>query len=78
MNEQKMTVNVNLFPAIINDDYDGLTDEEADKVEKFIYQMNDEFTGHFSYDSDEQSEFAFCEVLRQYGDCKTLTFVEME
>ena len=57
------------FPAIINDDYSGMSDEDSAACRDFLESLPN---GHFDCDSNEPPFFAFCDIARVKGMCHTL------
>ena len=75
----EFTVAGHFLSYLINGDVSGMTDEE----ERQVYAFEAEAMGviqncHWSYESDEESFFARCEICDLMADCITLQLVNMD
>ena len=62
------------LPAIINVDYSGLEEDEADRLDDFLsYVKETHGPGHWSC-NDEERDFARCDVVGLYSDCYRMIY----
>jgi len=72
------TVATHFLSALINGDETGLDDDESAQLGDFMdFVMVSAPVGyqfaHFSYESDEEGNFAQCDICQMQADCATLT-----
>jgi len=73
--QHTFTVLTEFLPALINDDFSGLTESEDVRVSEFISTVRDQYgIGHFDCDPNETAEFTKCEIIDARGMCVTLTY----
>lgn len=66
------------LPALINDDVSGMDEPEIDALTTFelsayLTAVDDGFTvGHWDADSDDDTNFARCDVSNLYADVTTV------
>jgi len=67
------------LPAIFNNDYTGLDDEEERLLDAFLDEVREVHgDGHWSFPDDDESFFGLDEVTGLYADCHTLQYVVLE
>jgi hypothetical protein len=67
------TINENLLCALINDDYSGLNESEELNLNYFTRDLDNTYEQyHFSFNNNEESFFANCEILNIMSNCMTL------
>jgi hypothetical protein len=78
MGKQVYHVTHTFLAAIIHEDYEGLDPFDADLVEMFLEEIKEEFTGFWSYESDEPYTFQTCDITHLGAECVRLEFIETE
>jgi hypothetical protein len=61
------TVAGHYLTAIINDDYTGLSDSDANRVNRFLSEANN--LPDATWQVEEGRHFAICEISGLYADC---------
>ena len=64
------TIGEHFAPALINDDYTGLEDDEHDTLDQWV-DDNEMRSGYWTIES-ESSDFAKCEITGLLSDCVTI------
>ena len=57
------------FPALINDEFDALSDDDKRDVQSFIKSLTlpDNLSHHWSHEPDSESRYARCEITMAKG-----------
>lgn len=72
------TVCRHFLTPIFYGDYSGLDDEDIEKLEAWMEAENfDLAEGHFSHDSEEETNFETCDIVGLSGDTVKVTWVIM-
>lgn len=63
------------LPALVNDDFSGLSDDEANQVDSFIIWGLKQLPDMTTIVIDEQGEdFCQCEISNLYANCSTVRY----
>jgi len=62
-------ISKHFLPAIINDDYSGLNDEEINLLNRFLSEANNLDNATWDIDSDSESHFIDCDITGLFSDC---------
>lgn len=63
------------LPAIFNDDFSGLDDDDETILRDFLTSVQNECGhGHWSWPDDEMEDFTRCEVSNLHAYCLKLTY----
>lgn len=57
------------LPAIINDDYSGLNDEEINLLNRFLSEANNLDCATWNIDFDSEPHFIDCDVTGLFSNC---------
>lgn len=68
------TIAAHFLPAIINDDYTGLSDPEAAELDAFLMTFSALPDLFITTDSFDEPSFAVDAVTRLHADCYTVRF----
>ena len=63
------TISEHYLTAIINDDYSGLSDNEANRVNRFLSAANNLPDATWSIPDDQEPHFAPCEIDGIFSNC---------